>query len=211
MNGMDERAHLAATVVERFADGDLPAPERILAERHLGACPRCRREVDSYRALFADLDRLEAAAPPFGFDLRILQAVFPRPSENAVLLRLATRAYAVLAVILAAVAGGVLLVAGPAPFENAVAGGIAKGVNGILNLFHLAGVAVGSVFKFVIDLLSLADAARALARGLEAAAVSLAPQVVFLVFLTVTLAALVLVWALKPVRERGVPHVSLSL
>jgi hypothetical protein len=63
----------------------------------------------------------------------------------------------------------------------------------------------------ILELAPLAEAAHALLRGFETAALSLAPQQLAILLLMLSLATLVLIWAMSPARERGVPHVSLSL
>ncbi len=211
MNHDIHETHLPPRILERYVDGDLAAGPLARAESHLAACAACRRETGRFRALFADLDRLPIPEPPLGFDVRILNAVIRRPSEEAILLRLAGRAYAVLAAVLFALAAGIFLVEGPAPFENAFASAVASGVNRGIEAVRFIGVSFLDLMKTALHLITLADAAGALGRGLEAAATSLAPQVVLLTVLTLSLATLVLVWALSPARERGVPHVSLSL
>jgi anti-sigma factor RsiW len=211
MNDVTRDPHLPPRDMERYVDGDLPADRLAGAEAHLAACSACRRETARYRALFADLDRLPVPEPPFGFDVRILDAVIRRPSEGAVLLRLAGRAYAVLAAVLVALATGIFLVEGSTPFENAFASAVSHAIDSGLEGIRLIGAGFFDLLKTTLHFVALADAAGALARGLEAAATSLAPQVVLVTVLTLSLATLVLVWALSPARERGVPHVSLSL
>ncbi len=211
MHDGDSIAHLSPEVRDRYLDEELAASERERVRSHLAGCARCRREVAVYRSLLDRLDRLPVPEPPPGFDVRILDAVLPRPSEAAVLMRLATRVYAVLTLLLAGSVAGVLAVWGAAPFEDLLATGIAGGVSGVLGFLRVVGVGFVDLMKTVGDLIPLADAAGALVRGLETAASSLAPQVVLLTVLTLSLATLVLVWALAPARERGVPHVSLTL
>jgi hypothetical protein len=64
--------------------------------------------------------------------------------------------------------------------------------------------------KTLTEFFPLAKVAGSLARGLETAALALAPHYMALLGLTLVLATLVLIWALSPARERGVPHVSFS-
>jgi hypothetical protein len=63
----------------------------------------------------------------------------------------------------------------------------------------------------ILELVPLAGVARSVLRSFETAALALAPFQMAILLLTLSLATLVLIWAMSPARERGVPHVSLTL
>lgn len=203
--------HLLPGRLARYADDDLPAPQRAEADAHLRGCSACRTEVVRLRGLAADLSALPLPEPPAHFATDVLAALFPRPSFEQIFMRLAARASVAYMAILALLLGTTLGVFGPLRVARLAATALVRGLETTLS-------AVGGLFTGLLDLLrtaadlaSLADAMGATARGLETAVLSLSPQVVTLFGLTVALAMLVLVWATSPVRERGVPHVSLSL
>jgi len=203
--------HPTSDLLERYLDGELPVGERAEADAHFHACPACRTEVDRLRGLRADLRALPVPEPPAHFAADVLAVLFPRPSFEQIFMRLAARASVAYLAILALLGGVVLGVFGPLRVARVAA-------TGFVRLLETVFSAVGGMFTGLVDLLrtaadlaSLADAFGATARGLETAALSLSPQVVTLFGLTVVLAMLVLVWATSPARERGVPHVSLSL
>jgi hypothetical protein len=205
------RQHLPESLLERFATGDVAAADRDRVAGHIDDCAACRRTVRVYRALTAELASLPMPVVPAGFDVRILDAVLPRPGEDAILLRVATRAYLALAVALSAVAAAILGVNGPTPVTRYVTFGFSRAVEGYVTSirdFVLGAVDVGVAF---LDLIPLASAMGSLVRSLETVAFSLSPVYQLALALTLLLATLVLVWAATPVRERGVPHVSLSL
>ena len=210
MRGKEPTPHLKESVLDRYVEMDLTVSERAHADTHLAACPSCRETVSEYRTFVAELNRLPVPTPPPGFAVRILDAVLPRPSEDALVLRFATKAYVVLSVLLATIGAGVLGTAGPGP----VAGTVSTGFTRILSeaISSLSNVVVGSVdlVKAMVELAPLARVMGSLAHGLETAALALSPQYLTVVFLTLLLATLVLVWALTA-RERGVPHVTLSV
>jgi hypothetical protein len=210
MNGESANPHLGESLIERYADGDLSLAEGREAEAHLSACSACRKRVDEYHALFGELAALPFPAVPAGFGVRILDAV--RPSEEAVLLRWVSQAYVVLAVVLAAVGAGVLGVSGgPGPVAGTVAGGFSRILgDGFVALRNVVVSAV-DLLKAVLELMPVAGVAGPLARGLETTASAVATQYSVILILTCVLATLVLAWATSPARERGVPHVSLSL
>jgi hypothetical protein len=208
MSNREHNTHLRESVVDRYVELDLSGTERTEADTHLRDCPSCRTRVSEYRAFFEELGSLPVPEPPPGFAVRILDAV--RPSEEALLMRFATRAYAAVAVALAAIAAGVLGTAGPGP----VAGTAATGFSRILSdaVSSAQSLLGGSIdlLKAVFELAPVARVMGSLARGMETAALSLAPQYFIVTALTLLLATFVLVWA-TTARERGVPHVSLSL
>jgi len=203
--------HPTSRQLECYLDGDLSASERADADTHLHACLACRTEVVRLRGLMADLAALPVPEPPAHFATDVFAALFPRPSFEQVFMRLATRASVAVMAVLALLGGASFGVFGP--------GRVARfATTGLLRVLESAFQSIGGMFTGLVDLLrtaadlaSLAAAAGATARGLETAALSLSPQVVTLFGLTVVLATLVLAWATSPARERGVPHVSLSL
>ncbi len=212
MQATHDNAHPDRRVLDRYLDGELPASEREVVDTHLQACPRCRRELRAVACLMAELDRLPLPELPIGFNMRVLDAVLPPRREDALLIRFATRAYAALAAILGVILLGVLAVAGPDPIRGFASGVVAQWVNGVLGAFGALGGGTVNLLRAIDDLVPLADTLAAILRGLETVATAtLAPQVLLVTVLTLTLATLVLVWALSPARERGVSHVSLSL
>jgi anti-sigma factor RsiW len=213
MNANDRNPHPTREALERYLDEDLLGAERAEVEAHVSACAGCRREVESYRVLFADLDRIPSPEPPAGFDVRVLDAVLPKKvSESAALLRLASGAYAALSVLLMAVVGGLLIVGGPKEVESVFAYFVSRVVGGALATVQNLAVGFIDLLKAAGDLLSVAGPAQTLARGLETAATAaLGTHVLFVFALGLTLAALILAWALSSARERGVPHVCLTL
>lgn len=211
MKGTHEGAHPDHRVIERYLDEELPASERELVEAHLHACAGCRRELRSYEGFLGELDRLPLPELPAGFDVRILDAVLPRRREDAALIHLATKAYAILAGVLGAIVLGVLAVAGPGTIRGVATGAVVEGVSGVLGVFGALGAGTVNFLRAIDDLVPLADAAAAILRSFETVATAtLAPQVLLVTVLTLLLATLVLVWAMSPARERGVPHASLS-
>lgn len=206
MSDREHNAHPRESVVDRYVELDLSGTERTAVDIHLRDCPSCRTRVSEYRVFFDELGRLPVPEPPLGFAVRILDAI--KPSEEALLIRFATRAYAGVAVLLAAVAVGVLGTAGPGP----VAGTAATGFSRILSdaVSSIQTIFLGSVdlLKAMFELAPIARVMGSLARGLETAVLSLAPQYFVVTALTLLLATFVLVWA-TTARERGVPHASL--
>jgi len=207
MTDLRRPPHLTDTLVDRYVEQDLSDFERIEADRHLEACSVCRDEVAGYRVLVHELAALPMPEPPPGFALRILDAV--RPSENALLLRFVSRAYAAAAVVVAAVASGILGTTGPGPVAGAVASGFSRTITEGCSSLKTMLVASVDLLEAMLELAPLTRAAGSLVNGLETAALSLAPEVHALIAMTLLLAGLVLVWAMSAARERGVPHVSL--
>jgi anti-sigma factor RsiW len=204
----DPARHLTERVLDAYGDDSLAPGERAPVVAHLQACPDCRLRAGEYRTLFRDLAALPRPELPLNFANRILDAV--RPSENRILFRLATRAYAAAAVAMAAVAATLMGVNGPGPVAGAVTSGFTKTVlDGLTGLLH-GGLAALDLLRAGLDLIPLARVLGSLARGLETAALSLGPQVHLIIAMTLILAMLVLIWATSPAREpRGVPHVSI--
>jgi len=211
MSGIDPKAHPALPLLDRFADGELVGEERAAVSTHVTRCPDCDRTVREYRALFAALERIPAPQVPAGFSVRILDAVLPKPSGERVLVRVAARLYAGVAVAFAAVAAVVLGMSGPGPVTWAVAQGFSRSVEEGLATVRSAAVGGLDLVLAILELAPLAGVARSLLRGFEVAALALLPQHLAVIGLTLSLATLVLIWALSPARERGVPHVSLTL
>jgi Putative zinc-finger len=211
MQGKGPELHLTESLLDRYAEGDLDAPDRERVAVHLEGCPSCRRTARAYAALASSLAALPVPEVPAGFAMRVLDAVLPAPSEDALLIRIATRAYVTLAVVLAAIGAAVLGVSGPTPVTDVVVTGFTRALGGYLST--LRDVVIGSVdvTKVFLELAPVAGAFGSLARGLETAALALSPVTQVVLALTVLLATLVLVWAIVPARERGVPHVYLSL
>jgi anti-sigma factor RsiW len=67
--------HLTDEHIQDWLDGRLTAPEAAQTEAHVDACPRCRAEVDGWRALLGELAGLGELAPHAGFSGRVLDAV----------------------------------------------------------------------------------------------------------------------------------------
>lgn len=204
--------HPAESLLDRYVEQDLSVSEASDIERHLGVCPVCTRTVSEYRAFFVELNRLPLPQVPAGFSARILQAVLPRPSENVLLIRWATKAYVGLAVALAAVAATVLGVSGgPGPVAGSVANGFTRVLSDGFSAFQTVVIYSVDLLTAFMELLPAAEAAGSLARGLETATWAVVSQYHLVLVLILAWAAFVLVWATSParVRERGVPHVSL--
>jgi hypothetical protein len=77
----------------------------------------------------------------------------------------------------------------------------------------LRGAIVGGVDLVLafLALAPLANVGRLVLRILETVTLALPPQHLALLVLSVSLAVLVLAWAIASARERGVPHASLLL
>lgn len=201
--------HLNPGELDRYLDQDLVGDECVRAEAHLDACSACRREISVYSAFLGQLDSMPLPEVPAGFDVRILDAVLPRPSESEAVLRLAGRAYAAIAVVLAAVAATLLGTFGSSPVTGSLAPGITRVVSDSVDGFDTFVTGSINLFKAMGELLPLASALQATAHGIETAVFAMAPSMAVPLLMTLVLAALVLVWASTPARERGVPHVSL--
>jgi anti-sigma factor RsiW len=210
MSEKERTPHLEESILDRYVEMDLTVSERSDADVHLETCSSCRKTVAEYRSFLAELNGLPVPTPPPGFAARVLEAVLPQPNENALLIRFATKAYVGLAVGLAAVAAGVLGTAGPGPVAGTVASGFSRILGEALTSAQSLLVWFVDMIKAMVGLAPLARVMGSLAHGLETAAIALAPQYLTATALTLLLATLVLVWA-TTARERGVPHVSLSL
>jgi hypothetical protein len=211
MQGKRPETHLPESLLERFATGDVDARERDRVAAHVDACRACRRTARAYAALAADLRALPMPEVPAGFAVRILDAVLPPVNEDALLLRIFTRAYVALAVVLSAIGAAALGVSGPVPLTGLLSTGFSRALGGYVTSLRDVVIGTVDVTTAFLELAPLASAFRSLARGLETAAFALSPAYQLGLALTLLLATLVLVWAASPVRERGVPHVSLSL
>ncbi len=205
--------HPTQDMLERWLDDDIGEADRVEVDAHLSTCAACRREVESYRALFAELDRIPSPEPPVGFDVRVLDAVLPKKvSEIAAVLRLMSGAYAAMAVMVSVVASAIVLVAGTERTNAAFGFIVDRIVVRAGNVIESFSVGAIDLLKAAGDLLSAMGPAQTLLRGLETAATAaLGTQIAYVFALTLTLAALILVRALSSARERGVPHASLSL
>jgi len=217
MSGIDPRTHPTENLLDRFADGDLAPGEESSVASHVAACAACRRTVGEYRAFFGALGRLPVPEVPAGFAVRILDAVLPKstklptPTPEKAVVRLATRFYAGVAVALSAVAAVVLGMSGPGPVTWAFAEGLSRSVEGIFAWTRSAAVGGVDLVLAILELAPLAGVARSVLRSFETAALALAPHQLAFLLLTLSLATMVLIWAMSPARERGVPHVSLTL
>lgn len=80
--------HLSAEQLQAFLDGELPRTARSRAEEHLAVCDRCAGELETWRAVFADLAELPGHRPHEGFVQRVMSKVqVPEPRPLGVRLR----------------------------------------------------------------------------------------------------------------------------
>ena len=101
-------AHLRDEQAQALVDGLLDGSEREACRAHAVDCADCQLLVDSYRALAAALEDLEAPAPPAGFTAAVLQRIGAAEAQRAWERRLALGilgAAAGLAVLLFALSG----------------------------------------------------------------------------------------------------------
>jgi len=95
-----------------YLDGAITARDHALLREHLSACDRCREELENYRALSAQLARLEPVAPPAALPAAIRARVAEVQPAWARLHRLWSRAVLVFEDILEPLAvpatGGIL-------------------------------------------------------------------------------------------------------
>jgi hypothetical protein len=61
--------------IRQKMDGVLDPDDRVLLERHLERCPKCRREMASLTQTIEWLEDLRPVGPPEGFDDRVLRRV----------------------------------------------------------------------------------------------------------------------------------------
>ena len=203
--------HLSERLIDDFVAGELDSTTRAAAEAHLDACASCRERASEYRSFFTALEHLPVPEPPAGFAVRILDAVLPARVKERKIVRVVTRAYAGVAVALSAVAAAALGVTGPGPFSVALAEGWSHSVEDGLVVLRSSIVSGVDVVLAVLELAPLARVGPLLVDLLETITLALPPQHMALLVLSVSLAILVLAWAMAPRRERGVPHVSLVL
>lgn len=217
MNDLDPRTHPTEDLLDRFAEGDLAPEEATALRSHVAACADCLRTVEEYRAFFGTLGKLPVPEVPPGFAVRILDAVLPKtmslpsPAEGRAVVRLVTRLYATVAVVLSTAAAVVLGMSGPGPVTWAFAQGFSRSVEGAAEWTRNAAFTGVDMVLAILELVPLAGVARSVLRSFETAALALAPFQLAILLLTLSLATLVLIWAMSPARERGVPHVSLTL
>lgn len=100
---------LNAEHIERYLEGDLSPAEREELERHLGACPACRRAVEDERRLTEAARSLAPLTLPAGFSARVM-ALIPERTRVSVFGWLALGATA--GVSLLAVVVGALVLSG---------------------------------------------------------------------------------------------------
>jgi len=203
--------HLPERLIDRYVDEDLDRTESARIETHLGACEACRLKVDEYRSFFTALKALPAPLLPSGFAVRILDAVLPARVKERKLVRVVTRAYAGVAVALSIVAAVALGMVGPGPSTALLAEGWSRSLGDSMAL--LRGTIMGGVDLVLafLKLAPLANIGKLFIRVLETVTLSLPAHHLALVLLSVSLAVLVLAWAMASARERGVPHASLCL
>lgn len=113
--------HLGDAQAQRALEGVLEPSERHEVERHLAGCPACQALVESYRALSAALDGLDAdalAPLPDDFTAGVLARIDARERSTA---RARWVAFAILGVVVAA-AAALAAVAGASAWAPAVSG-----------------------------------------------------------------------------------------
>ena len=205
------REHPSERLIDRFVDEDLDRAEHERIESHLAVCGTCRVKADEYRNFFAALNTLPAPEVPQGFAVRILDAVLPARVKERKVVRVFTQAYAGVAVALSVVAAVALGMVGPGPSTALLAEGWTRSLGDSMTL--LRGVIEGGVDLVLafLELAPLANLGKLFLRVLETIALSLPAQHLALVLLSVSMAVLVLAWAMASHRERGVPHASLCL
>jgi hypothetical protein len=203
--------HLPERLIDRYVDDDLDRPEREHAETHLAGCAACRIKVGEYRNFFTALKTLPVPEVPSGFAVRILDAVLPARVKERKIVRVVTRAYAGVAVALSIVAAVALGMVGPGPSTALLAEGWSRSLGDSMAI--LRGTIMGGVDLVLafVELAPLANIGKLFLRVLETVTLSLPAHHLALVLLSVSLAVLVLAWAMASARERGVPHASLCL
>ena len=203
--------HLPERLIDRYVDDDLARVESARIESHLGACEACRVKVDEYRSFFTALKALPVPEVPSGFAVRILDAVLPARIKERKIVRVFTQAYASVAVALSVVAAVALGMVGPGPSTALLAEGWSRSLGDSMVL--LRGTILGGVDLVLafLKLAPLANIGKLFIRVLETVTLSLPAHHLALVLLSVSLAVLVLAWAMASARERGVPHASLCL
>jgi anti-sigma factor RsiW len=100
--------HLTDEVAQAYVDRALTAEERARWAGHLDRCAECGLLVDSYRALTAALDSLDAPVAPAGFTAAVMEGIELSERQRAWNRRLALGILGVatfLALVLVGVAG----------------------------------------------------------------------------------------------------------
>jgi len=203
--------HPPERLIDQYVDNVVDAPERESIESHLASCVACHAKVGEYRSFYSALDKLPVPELPAGFGVRILDAVLPARLKERKIVRVVTRAYAGVAVALSAVAAVALGMVGPGPSTALLAEGWSRSVGDAMTT--LRGIITGGVDLLMafLELAPLANIGRLFIRILETVTLALPAQHLALVLLSVSLAVLILAWAMASARERGVPHASLCL
>jgi putative zinc finger protein len=203
--------HPPERLIDRYVDDDLDRPERERLDAHLASCAACRVQVEEYRSFFAALNTLPVPEVPQGFAVRILDSVLPARVKERKIVRVFTQAYASVAVALSVVAAVALGMVGPGPSTALLAEGWSRSLGDSMTM--LRSIITGGVDLVLafLELAPLANIGKLFIRVLETVTLSLPAQHLALVLLSVSLAVLVLAWAMASARERGVPHASLCL
>jgi anti-sigma factor RsiW len=118
-------SHLTDELAQAYVDRALTEDERARWAAHLDGCEECGLLVESYRALSAALDDLDAPAPPDGFTAAVMAQIDASDCQRAWDRRLAAGILGVatlLAVGLLSAAGG----AGWGPVLSGAANALAR-------------------------------------------------------------------------------------
>lgn len=109
--------HLDDEVLSSYIDGTLSARERAAVERHLATCPHCMRNMKTLQQTVQLLQQLPQLAVPRVFTLQ-QAGVAPQPARRNFAFAFLRAATAVVAVLLAVVIAGDLLIrqAIPSPY-----------------------------------------------------------------------------------------------
>lgn len=114
---MPTSAHISESLLEQFAEDQLPAAEAAHVEMHLASCGVCSSTVEQLRALFEQLARLPRFAPSEGFEDAVISRVRIAPRESWVrvlqqrLLPSTRKGWALLSCFVTAPGVGLLLLA----------------------------------------------------------------------------------------------------
>jgi anti-sigma factor RsiW len=79
---INDMKHPSAERLEAFAEGRLPAGDRVVIESHVLGCPDCQMGVEEWRALFAALEGLPHFEPSPGFAERVMASVRVAPAPH---------------------------------------------------------------------------------------------------------------------------------
>lgn len=72
----EKNGHLSAQALQDFLEDALSRDDAVRVEEHVSSCPRCRAELEAWRALVTRLDGLEAdAVPSAGFAEAVMARV----------------------------------------------------------------------------------------------------------------------------------------